>query len=36
MKLPSLKSSLMFFVGVVVSLIALRYIPADIKAKIGL
>lgn len=36
MKLPSLKSSLMFFVGVALSLIALRYIPADIKAKIGL
>lgn len=36
MKLPSLKSALMFFVGVLVSLIALRYIPADIKAKIGL
>lgn len=36
MKLPSVKSALMFFGGVLVSLIALRYIPADIKAKVGL
>jgi len=36
MKIPSVKSALMFFVGVLVSLIALRFIPADLKAKIGL
>lgn len=36
MKMPSIKSLLMFFVGVVISLIALRFIPADLKAKIGL
>lgn len=36
MKLPSLKAAIMFFVGVIVSLVALRFIPVEWKAKIGL
>lgn len=35
-KLPSLKSAAMFFVGVVLSLVAFRFVPAEWKAKIGL
>lgn len=31
-----LKKYGLFFIGVVVSLVALKFVPADIKAKIGL
>lgn len=36
MKMPSIKSLAMFFIGVVISLVALRFVPAELKAKIGL
>lgn len=35
-KLPSLKSAAMFFVGVVLSMIVFKFVPAEWKAKIGL